>query len=74
MIYRKICEFCSECRPSSRELRLIDVFICCGSCVSKIYKRYCDLCGKNTYIYGIDSICIHCRKYTRDISLETPIR
>lgn len=74
MIYKKICEFCSECKPSSREIKLIDVFICCSICLPKIYKQDCILCGGNTHMYGTGKVCIHCKRQSNDISLETPIR
>lgn len=76
MIYRKICEFCYECKPSSREINLINIFICCGNCLPRIYRKYCILCGKNTHMYGTSEVCIHCKKALKnsDISLEMPIR
>lgn len=75
MIYRKICYFCLECKPSSIEVNLTDIFICCGTCLPKLNKKHCILCGKNNYIYGVDNVCIHCKKLLKnDIILETPIR
>jgi hypothetical protein len=74
-IYKKICDFCLECRPSAKQVYIeIDTFNICKRCESKLKTKECDFCDTYRYIFDNNINCIHCFKYFGKNIPDKPIR
>lgn len=75
LIYKKICEFCLECRPSAKQTVFENnSFTICKRCQSKLKTKQCDFCDIYRQIFDNNNNCIHCLKYFGDNVPDKPIR